>query len=82
MYDLLTYATGFESPDISSYYSPEYVNKNFPIKDFVKSHMSAVRGLREKRTFMTILVLLAGYAVENVSGMPYSKYMEKTFSPR
>ena len=42
MYDLLTYATGFESPDISSYYSPEYVNKNFPIKDFVKSHMSAV----------------------------------------
>ena len=30
---------------------------------------------------MTILVLLAGYAVENVSGMPYSKYMEKTFSP-
>ncbi|MGO4786337.1 serine hydrolase [Paenibacillus sp. 2KB_20] len=83
MYDLLTYATGFESPDISSYYSPEYVNKNFPIKDFVKSHMSAVvRPPGEAYVYDNLGFLLAGYAVENVSGMPYSKYMEKNiFNP-
>ncbi|WP_098748458.1 serine hydrolase [Paenibacillus sp. EZ-K15] len=83
MYDLLTYATGFESPDISSYYSPEYVNKNFPIKDFVKSHMSAVvRPPGEAYVYDNFGFLLAGYAVENVSGMPYSKYMEKNiFNP-
>lgn len=83
MYDLLTYSTGFDSPDIASYYSPEYVNKNFPIKDFVRSHMSAVvRPPGEIYTYDNFGFLLAGYAVENVSGMPYSKYMEKNiFKP-
>ncbi|MEC0309001.1 serine hydrolase [Paenibacillus lautus] len=83
MYDLLTYSTGFDSPDIASYYSPEYVNENFPIKDFVRSHMSAVvRPPGEIYTYDNFGFLLAGYAVENVSGMPYSKYMEKNiFKP-
>ncbi|GGF95910.1 hypothetical protein GCM10010912_46000 [Paenibacillus albidus] len=83
MYDLLTYTSGFESPDIASYYSTEYVNKNYPIKDFVKSHMSAVvRPPGEAYVYDNLGFLLAGYAVENASGMPYSKYMEKNiFNP-
>ncbi|MEK4292444.1 serine hydrolase [Paenibacillus sp. FSL R5-0914] len=83
MYDLLTYSTGFEFPDIASYYSTEYVNKDYPIKDFLKSHMSeVVRPPGEAYVYDNLGFLLAGYAVENASGMPYSKYMEKNiFNP-
>lgn len=83
MYDLLTYTSGFEYPDIASYYSTEYVNKDYPIKDVLKSHMSAVvRPPGEAYVYDNLGFLLAGYAVENASGMPYSKYMEKNiFNP-
>lgn len=83
MYNLLTYSTGFENDDIASYYSTEYVNKEYPIKDFLKTHMSTVvRPPGEAYVYDNFGFLLAGYAVENVSGMPYSKYMEKNiFNP-
>jgi CubicO group peptidase (beta-lactamase class C family) len=83
MYDLLTYSTGFDKPDISSYYSPEYVNKEYPLKDVLKTHMpTVVRPPGEAYVYDNFGFLLAGYAVENVSGMPYSKYMEKNiFNP-
>ncbi|MDK8180515.1 beta-lactamase family protein [Paenibacillus sp. UMB4589-SE434] len=83
MYDLLTYSTGFEKPDIASYYSTEYVNKEYPIKDFLKTHMTTVvRPPGETYVYDNFGFLIAGYAVENASGMPYSKYMEKNiFNP-
>jgi len=83
MYDLLTYSTGFDLPDIASYFSTEYVNKEYPIKDFLKSHMpTVVRPPGEAYVYDNFGFLLAGYAVENASGMPYSKYMEKNiFNP-
>ncbi|WP_268624878.1 serine hydrolase [Paenibacillus alvei] len=78
MYNLLTYSTGFDKPDIGSYYSPEYLKKEYPIKDFLKTHMATVvRPPGEAYVYDNFGFLLAGYAVENVSGMPYSKYMEK-----
>lgn len=83
MYDLLTYSSGFDKPDITSYYSTEYLNKEYPIKDFLKTNMSTVvRSPGETYVYDNFAFMLAGYAVENVSGMPYSKYMEKNiFNP-
>lgn len=83
MYDLLTYSSGFDKPDITSYYSTEYLNKEYPIKDFLKTNMATVvRTPGESYAYDNFGFLLAGYAVEAVSGMPYSKYMEENiFKP-
>ncbi len=83
MYDLLTYTSGVDMPDIVTDLSPDYINKDIPMKDYLAAHMpTIVRPPGEAYTYDNFGFLLAGYAVQNVSGMPYSEYMERNvFKP-
>lgn len=83
MFDLLTYSSGFDEPDISMEMHPEYADKYFPMKKFIASNMpTVVRTPGEAYTYDNFGFMLAGYAVANVTGMSYSKYMEKNiFKP-
>ncbi|WP_010492672.1 serine hydrolase [Paenibacillus elgii] len=83
MFDLLTYRTGVDFPDITSYYSPENAFKDIPMKQFLLDHMpTVVRPPGEAYTYDNFGFMLAGYAIENVSGMTFNQYMDKNvFKP-
>ncbi|AJS58238.1 serine hydrolase [Paenibacillus sp. IHBB 10380] len=83
MYDMLTYTTGFDYPDKALYVAPEYVNQDIPMKEFMTEHMpTVVRTPGEAYTYDNFAFLLAGYAIQTVSGMPFPQYMEKNvFKP-
>ncbi len=42
MFDLLTYTSGVDMPDITTYTSPEYVKQDIPTRDFLEKHMPTV----------------------------------------
>lgn len=83
MFDLLTYTSGVDKPDITTYVSPEYVKQDISTRDFLEKHMpTVVRPPGEAYTYDNFAFLLAGYAVENRSGMRYDQYMKKNiFEP-
>lgn len=83
MFDLLTYTSGVDLPDIVTDLSTDYVGKDIPMKEYLASHMpTVVRPPGEAYTYDNFGFLLAGYAVENVMGVPYSQYMENNiFKP-
>ncbi|MDR6718615.1 serine hydrolase [Paenibacillus sp. 2003] len=83
MFDLLTYTSGVDLPDIVTDYSVEYLNKDISMKGYLHKNMpTVVRTPGEVYTYDNFGFMLAGYAVENVSGMSYSQYMEKNiFKP-
>ncbi|NOV02711.1 serine hydrolase [Paenibacillus planticolens] len=83
MYDLLTYTSGFDKPDILSGSEPEYVNQFFPMKESLESNMpTVVRPPGEAYTYDNFGFTLAGYAVGEVSGMSFAQYMEENiFKP-
>ncbi|NOU87383.1 serine hydrolase [Paenibacillus sp. LMG 31460] len=83
MFDLLTYSSGVDLPDIVTDFSLEHLNKDIPMKGYFNTHMpTVVRPPGEAYTYDNFGFMLAGYAVESVSGMPYSQYMEKNvFKP-
>lgn len=83
MFDLLTYTSGVDLPDIVTDFSLEYLNKDISMKGYLNTHMpTVVRTPGEAYTYDNFGFMLAGYAVENISGMPYSQYMEKNvFKP-
>ncbi|QOS98392.1 serine hydrolase [Brevibacterium sp. JNUCC-42] len=75
---LLTYTSGVDLPDITTYVSPEFIDKDIPMKEFLVDHMpTVVRTPGEAYTYDNFGYLLAGYAVENVSGIPFAQYMDK-----
>jgi len=83
MYDLLTYTSGFDKPDSGFDVGPDYLNKDFPLKEYITKNMpTVVRTPGEAYTYSNFGFSLAGYVVENVSGMPFHKYMdENVFKP-
>ncbi|WP_028563629.1 serine hydrolase [Paenibacillus pinihumi] len=83
MYDLLTYTSGFDKPDVLSESKPEYVNQYFPMKDSVESNMpTVVRPPGEAYTYDNFGFTLAGYAVGEVTDMSFAQYMEENiFKP-
>ncbi|GAA3410733.1 serine hydrolase [Paenibacillus hodogayensis] len=83
MYDLLTYTSGFDKPDILSGSEPEYVNQFFPMKESLEANMpTVVRPPGEAYTYDNFGFTLAGYAVGEVSGMSFAQYMEEhVFKP-
>ncbi|MFF2158218.1 serine hydrolase [Paenibacillus chitinolyticus] len=83
LFDLLTYTSGVDYPDITTYVGPEFVDQDIPTKPFLAEHMpTVVRKPGEAYTYDNFAFLLAGHAVENVSGLRYDKYMqEKVFKP-
>ncbi|MFD7523770.1 serine hydrolase [Paenibacillus chitinolyticus] len=83
LFDLLTYTSGVDYPDITTYVGPEFVHQDIPMKPFLAEHMpTVVRKPGEAYTYDNFAFLLAGHAVENVSGLRYDKYMqEKVFKP-
>ncbi|MFP4975197.1 serine hydrolase [Paenibacillus sp. CN-4] len=83
MYNMLTYTAGFDYPDKALYVAPEYVNQVIPMKKFMTEHMpTVVRTPGEAYTYDNFAFLLASYAIETVSGMSFSQYMEKNvFQP-
>ncbi|WP_430203707.1 serine hydrolase [Paenibacillus lautus] len=83
MFDLLTYTSGVDMPDITTYTSPEYVKQDIPTRDFLEKHMpTVVRPPGEAYVYDNFGFLLAGYAVENMSGMRFDQYMKKNiFEP-
>lgn len=83
MYDTLTYTSGVDMPDIVTDLSTDYINKDILMKDYLTAHMpTIVRPPGEAYTYDNFGFLLAGYAVQTVSGIPYSEYMEKNvFQP-
>ncbi|OPH53508.1 penicillin-binding protein [Paenibacillus ferrarius] len=83
MYDLLTYTSGFDKPDILSGSTPEYVNQFFPMKESLEANMpTVVRPPGEAYTYDNFGFTLAGYAVGEVTGMSFAQYMEENiFKP-
>lgn len=83
MFDMLTYTSGVDLPDITTFVSPEYVKQDIPMKEFLTEHMpTVVRTPGEAYTYDNFGFLLAGYAIENVSGMRFDQYMdENVFKP-
>lgn len=78
MYDLLTYTSGFDKPDILSESKPEYVDQYFPMKESLESNMpTVVRPPGEAYTYDNYGFTLAGYAVGEVTGMSFAQYMEE-----
>ncbi|MFA2819660.1 serine hydrolase [Bacillus wiedmannii] len=83
LFDMLTYTSGVDLPDITTLIGPEYVNQNISIREFLPKHMpTVVRPPGEAYTYDNFAFLLAGFAVENVTGTSFSRYMEKNiFKP-
>ncbi|MEE6185200.1 serine hydrolase [Bacillus pretiosus] len=85
LFDMLTYTSGFDFPDLTNITGPEYTdNENsMPMKEFFSKHMpTVVRPPGEVYTYDNVSFALAGFAVENVTNSPFSKYMEKNiFKP-
>ena len=83
LFDMLTYTSGVDLPDITTITGPEYINHSIPMKEFFSKHMpTVVRPPGEAYTYDNVAFALAGFAVENVTSTPFSKYMEKNiFKP-
>ncbi|MGK0531651.1 serine hydrolase [Bacillus sp. 'calajunan'] len=85
LFDMLTYTSGFDFPDLTNITGPEYTDNenNMPMKEFFSKHMpTVVRPPGEVYTYDNVSFALAGFAVENVTNSPFSKYMEKNiFKP-
>ncbi|MGE7635735.1 serine hydrolase [Bacillus paramycoides] len=83
LFDMLTYTSGVDSPDLTTITGPEYVNNSIPMKEFFSKHMpTVVRPPGEAYTYDNVSFALAGFAVENVTSTPFSKYMENNiFKP-
>ncbi|GLV65947.1 hypothetical protein Bmyc01_46160 [Bacillus mycoides] len=83
LFDMLTYTSGVDLPDITTITGPEYVNHSIPMKEFFSKHMpTVVRQPGESYTYDNVAFALAGFAVENVTNTPFSQYMENNvFKP-
>ncbi|MCC3379418.1 serine hydrolase [Paenibacillus farraposensis] len=83
MYDLLTYTPGFELPDETTFTGPQYIGQDISMDEFLPKHMpTVIRPPGEAYTYDNTGFLLAGYAVEKASGIPFAQYMdEKVFKP-
>ncbi|MET3287514.1 UNVERIFIED_CONTAM: CubicO group peptidase (beta-lactamase class C family) [Brevibacillus sp. OAP136] len=83
MYDLLTYTPGFELPDETTFTGPQYIGQDISMDEFLPKHMpTVIRPPGEVYTYDNTGFLLAGYAVEKASGIPFAQYMdEKVFKP-
>lgn len=78
LFDMLTYTSGVDFPDLTTMTGPEFVNNSIPMKEFFSKHMpTVVRPPGEAYTYDNVAFALAGFAVENVTSTPFSKYMEK-----
>lgn len=83
LFDMLTYTSGVDFPDLTNITGPEYINDSIPMKEFFSKHMpTVVRPPGEVYTYDNVGFALAGFAVENVTNTTFSKYMEKNiFKP-
>ncbi|MES5867230.1 serine hydrolase [Bacillus cereus group sp. RP32] len=85
LFDMLTYTSGFDFPDLTNITGPEYTDdeNSIPMKEFFSKHMpTVVRPPGEVYTYDNVSFALAGFAVENVTNSPFSKYMENNvFKP-
>ncbi|EEM13352.1 MULTISPECIES: serine hydrolase domain-containing protein [Bacillus] len=83
LFDMLTYTSGVDFPDITTITGPEYINHSMPMKEFFSKHMpTVVRPPGESYTYDNVAFALAGFAVENVTNTPFSQYMENNiFKP-
>ncbi|WP_434178469.1 serine hydrolase [Bacillus stercoris] len=83
LFDMLTYTSGVDFPDLTNITGPEYINNNIPMKEFFSKHMpTVIRPPGEAYTYDNVSFALAGFAVENVTSTSFSKYMEKNiFKP-
>ncbi|MEH7060485.1 serine hydrolase [Bacillus wiedmannii] len=85
LFDMLTYTSGFDFPDLTNITGPEYTDdeNSISMKEFFSKHMpTVVRPPGEVYTYDNVSFALAGFAVENVTNTPFSKYMEKNvFKP-
>ncbi|MGM2863420.1 serine hydrolase [Bacillus cereus group sp. Bce021] len=83
LFDMLTYTSGIDFPDLTTITGPEYVHNSIPMNEFFSKHMpTVVRPPGEAYTYDNVSFALAGFAVENVTSTPFSKYMEKNiFKP-
>ncbi|MDM5436380.1 beta-lactamase family protein [Bacillus hominis] len=83
LFNMLTYTSGVDLPDITTITGPEYVNHSIPMKEFFSKQMpTVVRPPGESYTYDNVAFALAGFAVENVTNTPFSQYMEKNiFKP-
>ncbi|MFF2531752.1 serine hydrolase [Brevibacillus sp. NPDC058079] len=84
MYDMLTYSSGFDMHDITTFLGPQYTEQDISMDEFLsKNNMpTVIRPPGEVYSYDNTGFLLAGYAVEKASGVPYNEYMdEKVFKP-
>ncbi|MGG0650084.1 serine hydrolase [Bacillus mycoides] len=83
LFDMLTYTSGVDFPDLTNITGPEYIDNSIQMKEFFSEHMpTVVRPPGEVYTYDNVSFALAGFTVENVTNTPFSKYMEKNvFKP-
>ncbi|MGG4443541.1 serine hydrolase [Brevibacillus fortis] len=83
MYDLLTYTSGIDLPDGIAITGAQYIDQDISMDEYLPKHMpTVIRPPGEAYTYDNSGFLLAGYAVENASGIPFAEYMdEKVFKP-
>ncbi|EJL23906.1 penicillin-binding protein, beta-lactamase class C [Brevibacillus sp. BC25] len=84
LFDMLTYTSGFDLPDITTFTGPQYIKQNISMDKFLSENNlpTVVRPPGEVYTYDNTGFLLAGYAVEKASGIPFAQYMdEKVFKP-
>ncbi|MGG4449428.1 serine hydrolase [Brevibacillus porteri] len=83
MYDLLTYTSGIDLPDGIAITGAKYIDQDISMDEYLPKHMpTVIRPPGEAYTYDNSGFLLAGYAVENASGIPFAEYMdEKVFKP-
>ncbi|WP_188067363.1 serine hydrolase [Brevibacillus brevis] len=84
LYDMLTYTSGFDLPDITTFTGPQYIKQNISMDEFLSENNlpTVVRPPGEVYTYDNTGFLLAGYAVEKASGMSFDEYMDKkVFKP-
>ncbi|MEC2062036.1 serine hydrolase domain-containing protein, partial [Bacillus stercoris] len=68
LFDMLTYTSGVDFPDLTNITGPEYINNNIPMKEFFSKHMpTVIRPPGEAYTYDNVSFALAGFAVENVT---------------
>ncbi|MDM5291778.1 serine hydrolase [Peribacillus simplex] len=84
MENMLTHMTGFDFPyEKDDDASPDLLNQENSLRDFLMDRMpTIVRTPGEAYQYDDYAFALAGYAVEQVTGLPFHEYMDKNiFQP-
>lgn len=78
--NLLTHTSGFDQPGLNRQVASQA--QVLPLGEFLSTNLTRVRPPDELAVYDTYAITLAGYLVEQQSGLPYEQYLQKNlFEP-